>query len=250
MQENQNGMYDQDAPRTYGEDSKIYENQKNGQAGSGQYSQPGYGQAGYGQGNQAGSGQYSQPGYSQQSGYGQYNGQGNQAGYQQYGQPGYFNEYMKPQPLHNPVTNVFCYILLVIMPLRQILAMISVKLTFQTVHWDYDNIMSGNYMNEVLSIPNELLSVFSNLLTIAFIVFIVLDIVKVYKGNYKITGLILFAILLTPGYYIWRAYVLGQKKTFPIIYTVGYSLLMAVSFCYTFYKVFDVTFQMMQTMMY
>lgn len=54
------------------------------------------------------------------------------------------------------------------------------------------------------------------------VVFLVLDIVALYKANYKITGAILFAVFLRPAYFIWRAHLLGQKKTAGIIYAVCY----------------------------
>ena len=66
------------------------------------------------------------------------------------------------------------------------------------------------------------------------------------KQHYKITGLILFAIFLNPGYYIWRAHILHRKKTVPVIYTVLYSLLVLGSMVYTFME----TFQMIMGMFY
>ena len=69
------------------------------------------------------------------------------------------------------------------------------------------------------------------------------------KAGYKITGLVLFAIFLNPGYYIWRAYVLGRKKTVPIIYTVVYALLMLINIIVVFYYMFRTTFLMMEGMM-
>ena len=87
-------------------------------------------------------------------------------------------------------------------------------------------------------------SVIAFALSIAMIVFLVLDIVKINKAGYKITGLILFAIFLRPGYYIWRAYILGRKKTFPIIYTVIYSLLVAGSVIYSVVGIFRMVFDM------
>lgn len=288
MEENQNGNYGQEAPRTYGEESKLYANgqpemsnppgdnqtgygmpnQGYSQTGNGMPNQqPGYNQAGYGMPNQGysqtGYGmpnqqpEYNQPGYgmpNQQPGYNQpgYGMPNQQPGYQQfgYGQPGY----MKPQPQYGTVKNVFCYILLVLMPVRQILAMISTKISFSAVSGlDYDSIMSGNYMrymNEMVSGTSQILSLVANLLLVAYIVFVVLDIVNVYKANYKITGLILFAIFLNPGYYIWRAYVMKQKKTVPIIYTVIYSLLVLANFFYTFYLSFSMTLDMMQSILY
>lgn len=192
--------------RTYGDESRMYQNQPD-------YSQ----QQSYGQ-----------PNYSQQPNYGQPN-----AG-------GYYNV---PEPQHGPVTNVFCYILLVIMPLRIILAMIYMGKMFSSM--TYYSVMSGRYMSEMLSGGYLIMSGVSSLLSIAFLVFIIVDIVMVHKQNYKITGLILFAIFLNPGYYIWRAHILGQKMIVPIIYTVAYALLMVSYWIYAFYAVFEMTWRIM-----
>ena len=71
------------------------------------------------------------------------------------------------------------------------------------------------------------------LLGVAAIVFLILDIVRVHKSGAPITGLILFAIFLRQGYYIWRAHVLKRNMTFPIVYTVIYALL---TIAYTVYS--------------
>ena len=93
------------------------------------------------------------------------------------------------------------------------------------------------------------LAILSNLLFIGYIIFVILDIIEVNKAKYKITGLILFAILFNLGYYLWRAYILGRKKTIPIIYTVCYVCLNIVSVVVITYSVMETAFQMMNTMM-
>jgi hypothetical protein len=230
MEENQNGMYGGDAPRTYGEDTKMYENQANGGAAQQTYGQPN------GMPNQ----QYGQPNpqYTGQS-YGQPNGMPNQ----QYGQPNgmpyqqpYMNGYGYQQ--QTPVKDIFCNILIVLMPLRMILAIVINVMAFSAMG-DYTSVVNGSYMNELLNGPYMLLSNISNLLTVAYIILVILDIMNVHKGNYKITGLILFAIFLNPGYYIWRAHVLKRDKKFPIIYTVIYSLIMVANYVVTFYYAFN-----------
>lgn len=290
MEENQNGMYGDGAPRTYGEESKMYGQQGYGQPnqqgnyeqqagqpneqqagqGYGQPNQQGNYQQPYGQPNQQGNyqqqaGQPNQQGNYQQ-GYGQTNQQGSyqqqagqqygqpnynpQSAYQSYNQQGYQNGYWNPQPQHGPVTDVFCYILLVIMPLRVIISMITTGMSISSLDYsamnDYSSLILG--ISEMMDGTYMLLSNLSNLLFVAFIVLVIVDIVKIHKANYKITGLILFAIFLNPGYYIWRAYVLGRKKTVPVLYTVVYSILVLANIFYTLYMSFNMAFGMMQSM--
>ena len=226
MDSNQNGMYDnnpQNQQNPYGQP-----NQQN------PYGQPNQ-QNPYGQPNQQNP--YGQP--NQQNPYGQPNQQN------PYGQPPYMNNgYMQP---HGEVKDIFCNILLVIMPLRIIISLIINIATFSAIS-DYKSLMNGSYAS-ALGGAYTVLSIFSNLLFIAYIVFVILDIVGVSKAKYKITGLVLFAIFLNPGYYIWRAYVLGRKKTVPIIYTVVYSVLMVVNMIVTFYYSFNMSFSIMNSMM-
>lgn len=197
----------QGQPGTYGEESPVYE--KMG----------GNGQNGYGQ---------PQPG--NQNGYGQQ--------YGNYPNPYYGpNPYFSQEPVHGPVTDVFCNLLLVIMPLRILIGFFSMYQTFS--HMRYQNLFGGHHAGVSGGIGSSFAMLAGYGLMIAFIVFVIIDIVKIHQQNYKITGLILFAIFLTPGYYIWRAYVLGRKKTFPIIYTVVYSLLLLAYLIYTFYLVFQ-----------
>ena len=223
MEENQNGMYSGDAPRTYGEDTKMYENQGNGMP-----NQP------YGMPNQP----YGMP---NQPYTGQSYGQGNGMPYQQ----PYMNGYGYQQ--QTPVKDIFCNILLVLMPIRIILVIILNIMAYSSVT-DYSSMSTASYLLEFVNGPYTILSNISNLLTMVYIVFVILDIVNVHKGNYKITGLILFAILLNPGYYIWRAHVLKRDKKFPIIYTVIYSLIMLVNFIVTFYYAFSMVFDIMMSM--
>lgn len=226
MEENWN---EQNQPKTYGEESQMYE--------SGQQTEPDYNnQPNYNQ--QQGC---NQPNYNQQQSYNQPNyGQPN------YNQPNNAGYYNAPQPQHGPVKDIFCYILLIIMPLRLILSWIMSGRIFSGM--DYESILDGSYMAAVAEPGYMAASMISSLIGIAFLVFIILDIVEIHKQNYKITGLILFAILLNPGYYIWRSYVLGRKKTFPIIYTIVYSLLMVSYWIYTFFTAFQMAFGMMQMM--
>ena len=116
------------------------------------------------------------------------------------------------------------------------------------------NAMAGEgidaYLDGSVSLgsPVQMLSMFSNLLFVAMLVLLILDIVKISNQKYKITGLVLFAIFLRPGYYVWRAHVLKRKMTFPIIYTIVYSGVTVAYFFYSFYKVFSLTFGIMQSL--
>lgn len=198
-----------------------YNNQPNrpyGQSPYGQSNEP-YGQPPYGQSNEP----YGQPPYGQPN--------------QPYGQPSY-----------GEVRDIFCNILLVLMPLRVILATVTSVMGFSRIS-DYESIMSGEYLTVMSGGMYAVLAMASNLLFIAYIIFAILDIYNVNKAGYKITGLVLFAIFLNPGYYIWRAYVLRRKKTAPIIYTVVYSVLMLINMIVVFYYVFRMTFLVMEGMM-
>ena len=254
MDQNQNGTYGGDAPRTYGEESKLYEggraqNASDNQAYGGQ---PGNQQNPYGNQQQPYGSQQNPYGNQQQPYGSQQNPYGNQQqpyGYQQnpYQQPyGYQqNPYqqlyngmpgygMQPMPA---VKDIFCYILLVIMPLRVLLTFPILRITL-SYRIGYSSSFS-DYMWMLQQRPYSILSALGNLLTVAYIIFVVLDVICVRSKDYKITGLILFALFLNPGYYIWRAYMLKRKMTVPIIYTVVYSLLMLVYFFYAFYLVFS-----------
>ena len=212
-------------------------NQPYGQSNQpyGQPNQP-YGQQPYGQPNQP-YGQPNQP-YSQPNQpYGQQPyGQPNQPYGQSYGQQPY------GQPQYGQVRDIFCNILLVLLPLRLILSMVYTTISFSGI--DNNGMMDFSANGAV-----GVLAILSNLLFIGYIIFVILDIIEVNKAKYKITGLILFAILFNLGYYLWRAYILGRKKTIPIIYTVCYVCLNIVSVVVITYSVMETAFQMMNTMM-
>ena len=130
-------------------------------------------------------------------------------GQQTYGDQQYNQNTWTPQEQHGLVSDIFCYLLLIIMPLREIISMISASSIFKSM--TYDSIMDGSYMNIMYSGKYVVFSLLSYALLAAFIIFVVIDIVKINKQNYKILGLILFAIFLKPGYYVWRAHLLKRK---------------------------------------
>ena len=177
QQNNQSGWNGNEAPRTYGEDTKMYQNRQNASQqpnyGNGQnaYQQPNYGngqnayqQPNYGNGQNA----YRQPNYGngqnpyQQPNYG--NGQN------PYQQPNYGNWQGNPYPQeqHGPVSDVLCNILLVIF-----MAQIIINFVVFGATW---NAMAGEgidaYLDGSVSLgsPVQMLSMFSNLLFVAMLV--------------------------------------------------------------------------------
>ena len=159
------------------------------------------------------------------------------------GNPQYNQNTWAPQEQHGPVSDIFCYLLLIIMPLREIISMVSASSIFQSM--TYESIMDGSYMNVMYSGNYVIFSLLSYALLAAFIIFVVIDIVKINKQNYKILGLILFAIFLKPGYYVWRAHLLERKMAFPIVYTVLYSLLIIAEIGFSMMQAFGLVMNMM-----
>lgn len=220
----------------YGQPNQPYGQQSYGQQPYGQSNQP-YGQQPYGQPNQPyGQQPYGQPNqpYGQQP-YGQPN---QPYGQQPYGQP---NQPYGQQP-YGQVRDIFCNIVLVLLPLRLILSMIYTTVSFSGI--DNNGMMDFSANGAV-----GILVILSNLLFVGYIIFVILDIIEINKAKYKITGLVLFAILFNLGYYIWRAYILGRKKTIPVIYTVCYVCLNIVSVVVITYSFMDIFIRMMNTMM-
>lgn len=240
-----NGQY-----QNYGQNNEQYNAYNNGQyqnygQNNGQYSGYNNGQyQNYGQNN----GQYSGYNNGQYQNYGQNNTyNGPYSGYQN-GQP-YANPqagYQQAPASQEPVTNIFCYILMALLGISTIVSIVyavnMLSTTFSSIA-DFDLANNGDFyslyssmMNEIVNsvAPSPLYSMFIYLLKFAIIVFAVIDIVLAHKGGYPITGLILFAIFLKPGYFLWRAYALKQKKTIPVLFTVSYVLVYFIYFIWCF----------------
>ena len=169
----------------------------------------------------------------------QYNGEK-----QMYGNPQYNQNNWAPQEQHGPVSDIFCYLLLIVMPLREIISMVGTTSVFQVMN--YDNIMDGSYIAMMYNSGSYVAFTLANyILLAAYIIFVVIDIVKINKQNYKILGLILFAIFLKPGYYVWRAHLLKRKMAFPIVYTVLYALLIIAEIGFIMIQAFSLVMNMM-----
>lgn len=261
-QTNTNSEYEQRPSQKYGrtayqqqmqEQQRQYEGvryeQSNQQYGSNPYGQPNqqYGSNSYGQPNQQyGSNPYGQP--NQQYGSNPYQQPNQQYGGNQYQQP-YWNQ-GATQPAHGTVKDIFCYIVLIATLLGTVTSYFSLKFEIDII-----NAMSTTNMysaiEDLTSSPGySVLSACANILTLATIVFVVLDIIQIQKANYKITGLILFAIFLRPAYWIWRAHVLGQKKTVPIIYAIVVYGIQFVQFIWAFVQIYSAMWDIMMPLMY
>jgi len=194
-QNNYYGQPNQGYPQNgyYGQDQQGY--QQNGYYGQGQqgYQQNGY----YGQGQQG----YQQNGY-----YGQ--------GQQGYQQSGYYN----PSAALGSVKNIHNAILMILYPISFIISVIMVQQTFKVM--DFESLMTGNYLAITSTEWYSTLSGISSLISLAMTVFFILDIAQIYKSRYNIVGLILFAILCKPGYFLWRAHILRRPKTGAVAYTI------------------------------
>lgn len=229
-----NGQY-------YGQNNNYNNGQYYGQSNS--YSNGQY----YGAGNGYNNGQY----YGAGSGYnnGQYYGQNNTYNNgQYYGGPQYTNPqaaYRPAEPVREPVSNIFCYILMALTAISAIIGIIAARGLITNMFSSIDlNAMAGedfmsmysSMMNSFANAPGySAYSVLNSLLGFAIIVISIIDIVHVHKKGYPILGMILFTIFCKPGYFIWRAYVLKQKKTVPVLYTVAYVLLYLIYFFWSFY---------------
>lgn len=209
---------------------------------NGQYYNQNNGQY-YGQNGSYNNGQYYNPNN------GQYYGQNNtyNSG-QYYGGPQYTNPqaaYRPAEPVREPVSNVFCYILMALTAISAIIGIIAARglITNMFSSIDLNAIAGEDFMSMYSSMMNSFAnapgysaySVLNSLLGFAIIVISIIDIVHVHKKGYPILGMILFTIFCKPGYFIWRAYVLKQKKTVPVLFTVAYVLLYIFYFFWSFY---------------
>ena len=220
---NQNNNYNSGQ---YYNQNNNYSNEQYYNQNNGQY---------YGQNNGYNNGQY----YGQNSNY----NNGQYYGGQQYANPQ--TAYRPAEPAGEPVTNTFCYILMALTAISAIIGIIAAKgiITNMFASVDFNAIAGDDFASTYSSMMNSFAnapgysaySVLNSLLGFAIIVISIIDIVHVHKKGYPILGMILFTIFCKPGYFIWRAYVLKQKKTVPVLYTVAYVLLYIIYFFWSFY---------------
>lgn len=110
-------------------------------------------------------------------------------------------------------------------------------------------LQTGNTMVMFSNPVYLLLYVLSLLMGLAILVLSIIDIIQVNKVTQRITGLILFFILLRPGYLIWREHILGWKKTLGIINIIIFILYFIIAFVMVFYWMINLTAMMIPNQM-
>jgi len=176
--------------------------------------------------------------------------QSEERGYQQYqntsNQPQYnaYSIYEEPKPV---VKDIYTH-------LTMVLVVLSTVVTFIINVIMSEAYGMGNTLQEVvdatIALAQEpqvlLLSTVSDVLFWLTVVFLALDIMQLSRAGKKIGGAIAFAILFRPAYFIWRAHLLGNKKTLPIIYAV---LVYMISFA-QYYVLLSASMEMVMRTMY
>lgn len=197
---------------------------------------------------------YGAPNYNQ--GYNPYGAPNYNQGYNPYGNP-YGNPYANSyqgvyEQTKAPVSNTFAIVLMAIFGLRCLLTLVQSWMTVDFIQYASDIYELEAMLTSIsVNYPEyTAISLVISLASIAFYSFAIADIYKINKAGYKVTGLILFTILFPIGYFIWRAYLLKQKKTGAIIFTVIAGIFMMVEFAVIFGTVFQVVLQSMSTMYY
>lgn len=99
-----------------------------------------------------------------------------------------------------------------------ILSWIMFGVQFSSV--DFSNPYEMPNMNLFTNPVYLITYILSMLVGLTSLVLLIVDFVKIYKAGKKIVGLILFGLLLRPGYFIWREYILEESKVPGIIFAV------------------------------
>ncbi len=146
--------------------------------------------------------------------------------------------------MREPVSNVFYYILMALTAVSTVVSIIfAMKLLNDTMSslnfnsvagQDFLSIYSAMMADITASAPSVLYTLFTYMARFAILALSITDIVIVHKKGYPIVGLILFTIFCKPGYFLWRAYTVKQKKLIPVLFTVFYVLAYVVYFIWCF----------------
>ena len=137
------------------------------------------------------------------------------------------------------VKNLYAYILMVLVAGSAIVNYVASMMTMEA----FNQVQSID-INAVLDVLLKssgftILSYVGDMLFWVSVVFFVLDIMALHKAGKKIVGAILFALLLRPAYFIWRAHLLGQKKVVPVIYTTCYYAFCLIEYITIFTMAFE-----------
>ncbi len=148
-------------------------------------------------------------------------------------------------PAPEPVTNIFYYILMALTAAATIINIFAAKglitnmfsaIDLETAAGTDFATMYSSMLYSFTNAPGySAYAALNSLFSFAILAVSIIDIVQVHKKGYPILGLILFTIFCKPGYFIWRAYVLKQKKTVPVLFTVSYVLLYIIYFLWSFF---------------
>lgn len=168
------------------------------------------------------------------------NPQGGENPYQQYQQ---YTPYQEEKPA---VKKWYAQVLMVLVAVMGVLSFVGTIMGLDA----YGQAESLDEMYTLLGMmidtpAYEALALITDIVRYATIAFLVLDIIQLYKAGKKITGAILFAIFLRPAYFIWRAHLLGEKKTLPIIFTVCVYLLSFVEYGIAFAEAFEMVMRLL-----
>lgn len=134
--------------------------------------------------------------------------------------------------LENPtLKNVYVKILMVLIAISSVIAFVSNVMASKAYEM-------GNTLEEVMdaileiaSQPNyQVLTTISDCVFFVTVGLLILDISQVKRAGKSTKGMILFAIFFRPAYFIWRAHLLGERKTVPILYAVSVYAITAVEF--------------------
>lgn len=147
-----------------------------------------------------------------------------------------YTSYQEPK---TEVKNLFAYILMVLVACSAVVNYVASMMTIEA----FNQVQSLD-LNEVIaalidSTGFTMLSYIGDMFFWVSVVLFVLDIMALHKAGKKIMGAILFAILLRPAYFIWRAHLLGQKKVVPVIYTVCYYVFCLIEYITIFTMAFE-----------
>lgn len=147
-----------------------------------------------------------------------------------------YSTYQEPKA---EVKNNFAYILMALVAASAVVNYMVSMMTME--EFNQLGVMDINAVIEFLLSSSKftILSYIADLIFWVSVVFFSLDIMAIYKAGKKITGAILFAIFLRPAYFIWRAYLLGQKKVIPIIYIVCYYAFCLIEYITIFVMAFE-----------
>ena len=161
--------------------------------------------------------------------------------YQQY------NAYTMYEEVKPNVKPVYATVLMVIVALAQMINF-AINLIASKAYGMGETI--EEIVDATLVIAQEpemlVLSTISDLLFGITVILITMDVIQLRKAGKKTGGAIAFAVFLRPAYFIWRAYLLGEKKVIPIIYAV---IVYMISFA-QYYVLLSASMEMVMRTMY